>query len=270
MTTKRFFTSCGWTALLVGVLYLALAQEPRTPAAPVMPTLPPVAATFHDNGAFLYEASPVTGSFAWTAELLTRRSLQGEAKRSLWYPDPRLPVPLRVVSESYAGTGYHRGHGAALANHPQHADRTFATSNAAPQAPGLNSGAWRQLEADLRERVDARTQVLVVTAPVYLYRDHEPRAIGADHVFVPTHFAKAALVLRGTRAEAAAAWLAANENEAPLETIAIDELEGLLQRDLFPFLTDADEERLEREARDLLGERPQATGQSQAAPATDH
>lgn len=242
-----------WAGL---VATLAAAALNAVAAEPVV--LAEAAATIvHVKEGFVYEASAVTGSAVWTAELLTPDSLAGdEARAGAWYPDRDLPVEIRATDGAYDGSGYHRGHQAASANHRTSAEAqasTFCLSNAAPQAPALNQGPWSGLEQRLRSIVRAgasrRTHVLVVTAPLYLDRHRKPKAL--EGVLVPTHWSKTCVVFENDVAVAAAAWLAPNTADGQLENVAIDRIEGLLQRDLFPFLTAADEKRLEREPHEL-------------------
>ena len=100
---------------------------------------------------------------------------------------PRMPTPKarpekfdvdrrtasRVASESYAGSGYDRGHMApnyAIATrYGEAAQReTFLMSNITPQRHALNAGLWRELEMRIATGYPARYgEVWVITGPVF-------------------------------------------------------------------------------------------------------
>lgn len=191
----------------------------------------------------VYEPNPSTGSAAWVAELVTAESLEGETPRpSTFRVDLEVPSSARARDEDYRASGYDRGHLAAAANHADQMPATFSLANVAPQMPEVNRGPMKQLEAALRGRVDQRTSLLIVTAP--LYELDEPRR-SAGRLPVPTAFVKAVLVLVDGRAAEGLAYRIGNHRQAAIQLRSIDQVEALLQRDLFSFLPDDTETRLE-------------------------
>lgn len=68
-----------------------------------------------------------------------------------------------VVTSEYTKSGYDRGHLAPSADFAWNQDAndiTFVMSNMAPQTPGLNRGAWKRLEDQVRK------WACVITGPV--------------------------------------------------------------------------------------------------------
>lgn len=197
----------------------------------------------------VYEPNPSTGSAAWVAELVTSETLAGEATRpSTFRVDPYVAPEQRARDADYRSSGYDRGHLAAAANHANQIAATFSLANVVPQRPEVNQGPMKQLEESLRGRVDATTSLLIVTAP--LYELDEPKRT-AGRLPVPTAFVKAVIVMRATADETHAqpieglAYRIDNESRAAIQLVSIDQVESLLQRDLFSFLPDDTERRLE-------------------------
>lgn len=221
------------------------------------------------DDSFVYSPSPATGSATWSAEFITRDMLVGESaeRPGSFYVDRDIPAELRASVRDYAGSGYDMGHLAPDADTPdsQAKIRRARLSNVAPQSPGLNRGWWRKLEEHVRELAKEHGAAFVVTAPVYA-RQGRPQVVGS--LVAPSHFIKCVLVLdvdetrlNGGRIvpagfEAVAkphamhAWIVPNQTpptSATLETYSrtVDACEELLQLDLFPWLNNQTENRME-------------------------
>lgn len=120
--------------------------------------------------------------------------------RDLSEEPPRRPRPegfevdrrtrARVTPDAYTRSGYDRGHLAPnfviARQYGERAQRqTFLMSNIVPQRPGLNSGAWRELEERLAVNYPARfREVAVVCGPIF---DAEPPRLPAG-VAIPRAF----------------------------------------------------------------------------------
>ncbi len=114
--------------------------------------------------------------------------------------DPRLPRDTpQADNDDYSRSGYHRGHirdsGAFTATTAMNA-RTYTLTNAVPQSPGSNLGAWNGFENYLRHIVREGNVINVVSGP--LFRG-QPQTIGQNRVAVPTALWKIAIINpRGT------------------------------------------------------------------------
>lgn len=199
------------------------------------------------DATFAYMPSPVTGSYAAAIEHLSLASMAGDGKRvGNFHVDQEVPGDLRATARDYQQSRFDIGHGAPDGNvgDDQAKVRRAIFTNAAPQKPGLNRGLWRQIEDAVRATIDERHSAIVVTVPIYCYRSYPVQTIGPGHIFVPTHFAKAAVVLDGEgKPEQMLAWLV--ENKTPgarssldLSKASVDEIERLTQSDLFAWLPD--------------------------------
>jgi endonuclease G len=189
----------------------------------------------------------------WTLELLTQKSLAGDAVRDeSFHADPALPAAVRVGASDYLHSGFDVGHLPPAEDQGRQADRdqTFFYSLAAPQHPALNRGPWAQLEKHIRGLTAGGAQVWVITCPLFL--DRCTPLIGPHGLQIPSHFGKSVLVVEqgGTLPHGAAAWIAPNR-QPPYGTLfsryrtSIDRLEVLSGLDLWGELPDELEARLE-------------------------
>lgn len=191
----------------------------------------------------VYEPNPATGAAAWVAELVTAESLAGETQRpSSFRVDANLPAGLRARDADYRASGYDRGHLAAAANHGPRSAATFSLANVVPQKPDVNQGPMKQLEESLRGLVDLRTSLVIVTAP--LYELDGPKRF-AGRLPVPSAFVKAVLVFEEGRPIEGLAYRIDNAPRAGIQLTTIDQVESAIARDLFSFLPDDVESRLE-------------------------
>jgi endonuclease G len=229
---------CVWST---GYMLLAIAPaQPLDLAAVATPRILELAP------GITYEPNPSTGSAVWVAEWVTAESLAGAAERpGRFLIDEHLHDSSQRASErDYRNSGFDKGHLAASANWGAHRAATFNLSNVVPQVPLINQGPMKFLEDSLRARVTDRTSLLIVTAPLYQL-GHKPRFAG--RLPVPTAMVKAVLVFHDNQPVEGLAFLIENTRSGELKTITVDDVETLLQRDLFAALPDDVENRLEGE-----------------------
>lgn len=140
---------------------------------------------------------------AWVIERLGLSSLNGVVSRTdNFRADPDLAPGRRAELDDYSGSGYDRGHMAAAGNltwSNQAMTESFYLSNIAPQNPTLNRGAWARLEESIRTWVLERTDLVVITGPVFGSQD---QTVGRSPVRVPQAFYK--IVFDPVRREAVA------------------------------------------------------------------
>jgi len=208
---------------------------------------------------FMTDIDPQTRTARWTFEHLSLASINGPAERKGHFSiDPTQEPASRATEEDreeYARLGYDAFHLAAAGNHGGQLakDATFFLTNAPPGDKRLNRGLWKLLEETIRDLVDVRRQVDVVTMPLYLPNAQnviEVKTIGRHRVWVPTHFAKAILLIREGEPIQTLAWIVPNEtpvNPKDLDRwrVPVDQLEFHTGLDLFADLDDVLEKKLE-------------------------
>lgn len=168
----------------------------------------------------------------YVLEVLNGRGTGGDRSKATFRPDPAWPVEFRASLEDYRSIAgeYDRGHLAPAGDFAATAklEASFLLSNMAPQHPQLNRGIWRVLENYLRETATRKdvSAVWVVTMPLFMPDDTPPRGeptsrrvsyqvAGPNHVPVPTHFAKSALIENVDGRVAIRTWLFPNAAPPP-------------------------------------------------------
>jgi endonuclease G len=185
--------------------------------------------------AFAVLHSGLTRTPLWSAERLTRESLEGARaidRAGDFHADPNLPREERAELADYARSGYDRGHMAPAGDmpDPQAQEESFSLANTVPQAPALNRRLWERIESATRDLATREGEAYVVTGPIYLGADVQALR---GRVLVPTHVYKAVYV---PSRRAAGAYLAANEEDAGAERVSLAELARISGIDPFPSL----------------------------------
>ena len=182
----------------------------------------------------------------WVLEALSAHQTSGQAtrKKSRFKPDPDLPAEHRATLGDYKGSGYDRGHQAPAADFKSGQpmmDESFYLSNMAPQVGvGFNRGVWRQLEEYVRDLLQTRERLIVITGPVYQAPEINvpaDKTIGANRVAVPAAFYK---IVYDPRSERALSFLLPNrrlKGRKPREfRISVDAIEELTEIDFLAAL----------------------------------
>lgn len=145
----------------------------------------------YENFAVLHDGTTRTPLFV--AERLNRQILLAAEKQkrlNRFHSERLLPSDERAEPGDYLEPVYIQGHMAPAADMPTpNAMReSFTLSNAVPQNPSHNSGAWLKIEKDTRAYVmRASGDVFVITAPVF---EPNGQTIGPNKVQVPTQLFK--------------------------------------------------------------------------------
>lgn len=174
----------------------------------------------------------------WVAyELLESEVITAyRSREDRFEPDP-LIKGRQAYDRDYVGSGYDRGHMAPAADmrwSSQTMKECFYLSNVCPQNRNLNSGAWNDLEKQVRREARFYKSVYVVCGPIFEYNN--PKHIGSNHVMVPDSFFKALLARRKDGSYAAIGFVFPNEvcvRNLTLYAMTVDELEAKLGMDLF-------------------------------------
>jgi len=119
---------------------------------------------------------------------------------------------------------------------------SFLLSNMTPQIPGFNRQGWRYLEADIRDWVNERGELYVVTGCMF---DGDHPVIG-NGVGVPTHFFK---VVYDPINQDAIAFLVPHRDiskgDLPGFIVSVDEIEQRTGLDFNRLIDDAVEDDIE-------------------------
>lgn len=142
-------------------------------------------------------SSPISRTPMWSAEHLTPgRIAQARAteRASAFYPEPSLDADMRGELADYRRSGLDRGHLSPSGDMPGHEEQrqSFSLANIAPQNSQLNRGPWSDLESHLRDYVQSKGEIWVVTGVLFLGETINTTPDG--RVMVPSSFWKAVLV----------------------------------------------------------------------------
>lgn len=149
-------------------------------------------------------------------EVLTAATLAGNAERKeQWKEDPTQSDEWRAKQADYARSGFDIFHHAPSGDYGSARGKagTFVLSNASPGDRSLNRGLWSQLEKRVRSLVQDDNIVQVYTGPCYLPAGDgtiRVKTLGADRIWIPTHYAKA-VVVESDGGASSWCWLIPNE-----------------------------------------------------------
>ncbi len=177
----------------------------------------------------------------WVAYELTRQETEGELKRNDVFAQDEMLKGRQATLEDYKHSGYDRGHLAPAADmkwSEQAMVESFLLTNMCPQLHELNAGDWEKTEKMGRRLAKQYGKVYIVCGPLYSQCQHG--TIGPNKVAVPDAFYKAFLI-ESNNQYAAIGFLMYNTTEYQgLKecSMSVDELEAIIERDLFINLPD--------------------------------
>ena len=186
----------------------------------------------------------------WVAYELTDVEVAGEEPRGKKFvPDPMVPKYESATTEDYKNSGWDRGHMAPAADmkwHPQAMKESFYLSNICPQNRNLNSGAWKDLEEQVRDLAAQKGHIYVVCGPIV---SDDYQTIGANKVVIPSAFFKVLLQEENEKIYTIGFIYENVAGRRPMSTYAmtVDEVEEITGIDFFPSLPDKIEKRVEAE-----------------------
>lgn len=126
----------------------------------------------------------------WVGYELTAEETLGNIERTDWFDtDPEVKGVCPRHSD-YTRSGYDRGHMAPAADmawDKQAMIESFYMSNICPQVHGLNAGAWKQLENNVRTWAEEDSAIIVVCGPIV---GKTTATIGRNKITVPERFYK--------------------------------------------------------------------------------
>ncbi|TKR88000.1 hypothetical protein L596_012312 [Steinernema carpocapsae] len=192
--------------------------------------------TFED---FVVSYDRKTRTAHWVFEHLTPERMvydpSVDRSKCQFRPDESMHPYFQSKNEDYKGSSYDRGHLAAAGNHRKtqlSVDQTFLLSNMSPQVGrGFNRDKWNDLEKLVRKHAKHNPNVYVCTGPLYLPHQEADgklyvkyKVIGKNHVAVPTHFFKVALIEKAPHQYHMECYVLPNKeipNETPLTNFMV-------------------------------------------------
>ena len=184
----------------------------------------------------------------WVQYYVTREDLAGTSVRSNDFrPDTSIPRGSRSELSDYRGSGYDRGHMAPAADMKRSDEvmsESFFLSNMSPQVgQGYNRGIWRVLETAVRDWINQRGSLTLITGPIFTINQSRVNygVIGSNNVAVPNSFYKIVVDHSSDDVEVLA-FIMPNENLSGRELreflVSVDEIEGLTGLDFLSNLPD--------------------------------
>ncbi len=123
----------------------------------------------------------------WVAYHLTEPEIHGNVLRTRDYrTDPELGADDAAHVADFRHSGYVPGQlvpSRDMIWNARAVDESYLLSSVVPLNQGMATGIWAALQQKVRDLVQARGELYIVTGPIY---DHKtPKTIGPDHVAVP-------------------------------------------------------------------------------------
>jgi endonuclease G len=234
-----------WIIPVFFMLFLAFKNlSVSDPHCLACPSLHP-GEIIQSHTAYSFSYNEIHEQANWVAYLLTKAHLGSGVERSDRFMEDPIVSTGTATNTDYAKSGFDRGHLAPAADMSWSEtvmQESFYYSNMSPQMPGFNRGIWKRLEEQVRTWAEILDSIYVVTGPVL---SSELPTIGPNKVSVPKYYFKALISIK---AKKGIAFLMPNNKSdfTILEyAMSIDQLEKLLDRDLFHALPDPLEQQLE-------------------------
>ena len=186
----------------------------------------------------------------WVAYELTRsEAASHEAERTnKFQADPKV-IGKSASNSDYKGSGYDKGHMAPAADMKWSKtvmEQSFYFTNICPQAPGLNRGAWKDLEEEIREWAIRDSALVIICGPLFT---KEPiKYIPETHVAIPDAYFKVVCSPYTEEARAIAfVFPNSKASKHPREyVVTIDSVEKMTGMDFLSQLPDEIENKIEQ------------------------
>ena len=126
----------------------------------------------------------------WTFYLSTKSDLIERVKRSNIFTKDPLLKSKSANNGDYIKSGYDKGHQIPAGDMCfclQSMTESFYFSNICPQVPNFNRGVWEHLEQQVRDWVNQKDSLYVITGPIFL---NVQGYIGQNRIAVPGFFYK--------------------------------------------------------------------------------
>lgn len=126
----------------------------------------------------------------WVAYHLTRAQIHGNFLRTgNFRPDPEVAAGNSASIADFQHSGYVPGQmvpSKDMLYNARAMNESYLLSSVVPMNRGMANGIWAALQQRVRDIVQSRGELYIVTGPIY---DHKhPKTIGPNHVAVPDAF----------------------------------------------------------------------------------
>ena len=186
----------------------------------------------------------------WVAYELTRSEAASQAaeRTNNFKPDPKVKGKSATNSD-YKGSGYDKGHMAPAADmrwSKNVMEESFYFTNICPQAPGLNRGAWKDLEEEIRDWAIRDSAIVVICGP--LFTKEQVQYIPNTTVAIPDAYFKVVCSPYTEEARAIAfVFPNSKASKHPREyVVTIDSVEKMTGMDFLSQLPDEIENKIEQ------------------------
>lgn len=191
------------------------------------------------NDAYAVLASGVTHGALWSAEHLTRASLEQARqmrRRGEFHAEDRLPPGDQAQLADYRRSGFDRGHMTPSGDAPDEMaqQQTFSLANVVPQTAELNRGVWEGVETAVRDLAGRDGELYVVTGPAFY--GEQLQSIGPGGVLVPSSTWKA---IYDPRTGGAGVYVCKNTETPSCDAVSVAVLIQAVNVDPFPALSDS-------------------------------
>ena len=242
--------------MFIFVLSAASCQNSDRRDVPSLPDNRVMAYPATDSTEHILEYEGFTSSYNhttlipnWVAYELTKEETYGDYKASSNFSrDPSL-VGRQASREDYSCSGWDKGHMVPKADLKWSQKAWWQShyfTNVCPQDHTLNGGDWNKLEQQVRRWARQYDSLFVVCGPIFTNEEHG--TIGKARVHIPDAFFKAVLVHLPDGSYSAVAFVMENDDKRhgiADAAMSVDEIEKIINRDLFPALSDDIEEYVE-------------------------
>lgn len=184
----------------------------------------------------------------WVAYELTSAEVDGQVPRASGFSMDLNYKGAQAMREDYSNSGWDKGHMAPAADmkwSQQSMYESFFLTNICPQNHDLNGKDWQSLEKLCRTWAKEYGKIYIVCGPVVY--NNKYGSIGKQGVVVPDSFFKAILAPDGTSYKSIAFVMENNSLPQPIKNcvVTVNELELLINYDLFVNIDDKIEEKVE-------------------------
>jgi len=188
------------------------------------------------NDAYAVLASGVTHGALWSAEHLTRVSLEQARqmrRQGEFHAKDRLPPDDQAQLADYRRSGFDRGHMTPSGDAPDEEaqQQTFSLTNIVPQTAELNRGVWEGVETAVRDLASRDGDLYVVTGPAFY--GEQLKSINPGGVLVPTSTWKA---IYDPRTGGAGVYVCKNSETPTCDAVSVAVLIQAVGVDAFPAL----------------------------------
>jgi endonuclease G len=178
----------------------------------------------------------------YVAEHMTKARVETARNplRQNFFAEPSLKPGERAEPADYKGAGYEAGQMASYKNMPTHETQyaAFSLINTVPQNHDSLVRLWDGIDNTLRNFILSVEELYVISGPIYA--DRNP-AVGQKRIVIPDKLFKAVF---NPKTRLIYVYVIPNRADEKWEQVTVAELEALTGINVFPFLSQAEREKM--------------------------